>query len=176
MDSKAIKMGVLVCAAMAGVLLWVPAHRAQAWDGDRDELPGTWQVTTTQTDCQTGAPLPVPIFSALLSFHGNGTMTETTAAPAFAAGQRSIGLGVWRFGGERTFAVKSKALIEFTTPPTTTPPNPGFEAGSQILSQTITFSDHDRDHFSSAATTQFYDASGTEYRSGCATAVAERFE
>ena len=65
------------------------------------------------------------------------------------------------------------ALILFTTAPNS-PLTPGFQAGSQRLDQTIALTDPG--HFTSDAVTTFFDASGQEYRQGCATALGERFE
>jgi hypothetical protein len=170
--SKVFWVASLACVA---ALMLLPAGAAKAWDGEGEELRGAWNITITQTNCETGQALG-PSFQAMNTFAQGGTMLETTASPAFAVGQRSVGNGFWRFDGRRTYLAKSKAFINFTTPATMMPPNPGFEAGYQILSQTIEFPQGDRNHWSSAATTQFYDPNNNLYRSGCAVAAAERFE
>jgi hypothetical protein len=51
---------------------------------------------------------------------------------------------------------------------------PGFQAGSQRLSQAIDVTDPD--HFTSDAVSEFFDVGGNKYREGCATAVGQRFE
>jgi hypothetical protein len=170
-----VAAALLSMTVATAVWLWPSAPNAQAWDGEGDELRGLWDVTTTQTNCDTGQPV-APSFKALITFAAEGTMLETTTNPAFAPGQRSVGEGVWKFDGHRRYFAKSKAFLNFTTPATMTPPNPGFEAGYQILSQNIEFKEGERDRWTSAATTQFFDTAGTVYRSGCATAVAQRFE
>jgi hypothetical protein len=136
-------------------------------------LVGTWKVKVQLYNCSNNAPVGGP-FASLLTFNQGGTMTGSTVNPAFAAGQRGPDQGVWEHDGHHTYEAKSAALLSFTTPPS--PPfNPGFHAGMQILSQTIKF-DTNPDEFTSDATTEFFDVSGTLYRQGCASAVASRFE
>jgi hypothetical protein len=161
---------------LAAALVVGSALHASAQD-DRESssrmLEGTWWVqVTTLTDCVSRTPLIA--FSALLTFAGGGTMTGTTTNPGFAVGQRSPDHGVWaRKRAARTFKASSVALILFTTAPNI-PMTPGFQAGSQRLDQTIALTDPD--HFTSDAVTTFFDASGQQYRQGCATAVGERVE
>src|ERR1017187_9170532 len=52
-------------------------------------LEGTWRVTVTQKVCATGAQIGLP-FHSLLTFARGGTLTGTTASPAFLPGQRSV--------------------------------------------------------------------------------------
>jgi hypothetical protein len=136
-------------------------------------LEGTWWVQVmTLTDCVSRTPLVS--FSALLTFADGGTMTGATTNPGFTVGQRSPDHGVWgRTRAPRTFRASSVALILFTTAPNL-PMTPGFQAGSQRLDQAIALTDPD--HFTSDAVTTFFDASGQQYRQGCATAVGERVE
>jgi len=106
-----------------------------------------------------------PSFSSLLSFHEGGTMSGTTANPAFAAGQRTSDYGVWSFNGDHTYAAASEAFIIF--------PAGMFVKGTQRLVQAISV---DRDEFTSAATVQFFDANNVPVVSGCAVATGQRFE
>jgi hypothetical protein len=81
---------------------------------------------------------------------------------------------VWeRTGAGHTYRASSIALLLFASAPNV-PVSPGFQAGSQRLDQAIKVTDPD--HFMSNATTEFYDASGQTYRTGCATALGRRFE
>ena len=172
-NCKTLRSTVVVLAA---TLLMGLASRANAQDY-RDSsgrtLEGTWWVqVTTLTDCVSRTPLLS--FSSLLTFAGGGTMTGTTTNPGFAAGQRSPDHGVWARGRRaHEFTASSAALIVFTTSPNL-PTTPGFLAGSQRLNQKISLTD--RDHFTSNATTTFFDVSGQTYRQGCATAIGARFE
>jgi hypothetical protein len=139
-------------------------------------LVGTWRVTVTQVDCQTGDPLspPAPPFSSLLTFAVGGTMAEDTTNPAFGPGQRGAGQGVWTYKGRGAYGVKSVAFINYTTAPNPVAHNPGFEAGEQTITQTITFKDGPN-KWSSNAAIEFTDVNGVVYRQGCALATAQRF-
>ncbi len=176
MKSQALLPFHPIVVALAVVLVVGSAIRASAQDyGDSSSrtLQGTWWVqVTTFTDCASKTPLIS--FSALLTFADGGTMTGTTTNPGFAIGQRSPDHGVWaRRRAPHTFRASSVALILFTTAPNF-PQTPGFQAGSQRLDQTIALTDPD--HFTSDAVTRFFDASGQQYRQGCAMAIGERFE
>jgi len=118
-----------------------------------------------------------------VTFHRGGTVSESTTSPAFLIGQRGPGHGNWAFEENRRYSQRMVALINFDTPPNlpgtpgfnpTLPVSPGFYAGSSIVTQTVQLIDPD--HLISSGTNEFYKADGTRYRSGCSTAVAERFE
>lgn len=138
-------------------------------------LIGTWNVTVQQYACGSSTTLGKP-FVSILTFNDGGTMVEATTNSAFAAGQRGDGQGTWGFEGRRQFSAKSIAFINFTTPanPSSVPPNPGFTAGTQTISQGIVL--QDANSWNSDATIQFADTTGTIYRQGCAHATAIRFE
>jgi len=137
------------------------------------ELQGTWRVQVQQHNCQTTAPIGKP-FASLLAFADGGTMSETTISPAFAPGQRTSGFGVWSHEGRHIYSAKSVAFLLFTTPPNP-PMSPGFTACTQTITQNIQFKDGS-DQFTSQATVEFADTTGKVYRSGCATATAQRLE
>jgi hypothetical protein len=165
-------LGIL---AFAGVLILLTGHSTKAHAVSLfpiETLEGTWQVDVTQVNCQTGAALG-PAFPSYLSFAGNGTMAENTSNPGFAAGQRGPGLGVWHRSGRDSYKVDSIAFILFSTPGSG--PVPPFSAGTQTISQTITF-DHSPDEWTSNAAIQFADNTGAVYRQGCAVASGKRFE
>ncbi len=113
-------------------------------------------------------------FASLLTFNEGGTFTGSTSNPGFAVGQRGPEQGVWEREGHSTYEAKSVAFIFFATTPNP-PISPGFNAGTQTISQSIKF-DSNPDEFASDATIQFLDAAGTLYRQGCASAVAKRFD
>ena len=136
-------------------------------------LVGTWRVKVQLYNCQTNAPIGKQ-FASLLTFNDGGTLFGSTTNPVFAVGQRDNDQGVWEHDGHRTFEAKSAAFLNFTTPPS--PPfNPGFQAGTQVLTQKIEFGSNP-DEFTSEATVEFFDVDGTSYRKGCASATALRFE
>jgi hypothetical protein len=139
---------------------------AQDMESAASPLVGTWQVKVTLVNCQTGAPLGPPPFSSLLTFARGGTMAEDTTNPSFAPGQRSSGQGVWETTSPSVFNVRSVAFINFSTPV--------FQAGQQVIQQTITY-DNPSDQWSAVAAIKFTDTNGAVYRQGCATATAARF-
>jgi hypothetical protein len=134
-------------------------------------LAGTWAIQVTPRSCATGAALPS--FNSLVTFHQGGTLSESAGSLAFAAGQRSPGHGIWARQRNNTYLQKMVALILFDSPPNL-PSSPGFSAGWQTVTHTVVPSD--ADHFTSSGTNEFYNSNGVVYRSGCSTAVGERFE
>jgi hypothetical protein len=164
---------VVLTGALAVGLVQSVSAKADSPNAEARTLEGTWWVQVTAlTDCVSQVPLMS--FTALLTFAKGGTMTGTTANPAFALGQRSTDHGVWfRSGAAHTYKASSLALLLFETAPNF-PATPGFQAGSQRLSQAIDVTDPD--HFASDAVSEFFDLSGRKYREGCATAVGQRFE
>jgi len=87
--------GCCIGLVLAGALVqafWGERNRRAECEGT---LQGTWRVQVTPINCQTGAPLPIPSFSALDSYASGGTLTEVVNAAAFLPGQVTPGLGVW---------------------------------------------------------------------------------
>lgn len=136
-------------------------------------IVGVWRVEVQSYVCGTNTLVGKP-FSSVLTFNAGGTLNGATTNPAFALGQRGTDQGTWNYENGTTFKAKDIAFLFFTSAPTP-PSNPGFQAGSQILSQTITLNENS-DEFTSKATTEFFDVDGKSYRQGCATAAGKRFE
>jgi hypothetical protein len=144
-------------------------------------IVGAWVVEVTLRNCTTQAPMGT--FSSLVTFHRGGTMSETTGSAAFVPGQRSDGHGAWTRQRPGQFLQSLVALIRFTTEPNlpgspgfdpSLPVSPGFFAGWQTISHTVTQTD--ANHMTSAGTNAFYKSDGELYRTGCSTAVGQRFE
>jgi hypothetical protein len=187
MNPKVWKLLRLTCLlGLTGAAIFVAewstnakAKPPAAWDNDRDNgktLEGTWSVKVHLIDCNTKTPKG-PAFASYLAFGGDGTLSENTANPGFAVGQRGPGLGIWSHVGHHTYSAESVAFILFSTPgnPPTLPP---FKAGTQTITQTITF-ENDPDEFTSEASIEFADdATPTPnvYRKGCALATGTRFK
>jgi hypothetical protein len=170
MRSNIWKASLLLAAAV----MVVPALGQSAGHTEsKTKLVGTWQVTVTQVDCQSGTQLGSP-FTSLLTFAQGGTMNEDTENPAFGHGQRGGGQGTWSSTGQSTYSAMSLALIKYTTQPNQKTHNPGFTAGQQSISQNITFND-ETGQWSSTASVVFTDTNGSVYRQGCATASAAPF-
>jgi hypothetical protein len=160
----------------------VPAGAQSDDSGDQASLAGAWMVQVTLRNCDTGAPLG-PAFDSLVTFHGDGTMSEAPASLAFAPGQRSPGHGAWSRKRGQTYRQEMIALVLFDTEPNlpgtpgfdpTKPVSPGFFAGWQTVSHTIRLIAADQ--IASAGTNGFYKKNGDLYRSGCSTATGRRFQ
>jgi len=149
-----------------------PALADSAASGPNARLVGAWGVQVTIRNCATNAPLGPP-FSALVTFHRGGTLSEAAGSLAFAIGQRSPGTGAWARQGPNVYLQRMVALILFDTPPNL-PFSPGFFAGWQTVTHTVELSD--ADHFTSAGANEFYKLNGEVYRTGCSTATGQRFE
>jgi hypothetical protein len=117
-----------------------------------------------------------------VTFHGDGTISESAGSLAFAPGQRSPGHGTWTRKSRHTYGQEMIALILFDTAPNlpgaptfdpTKPVSPGFFAGSVTVSHTVRFTADDR--IASAGTNGFFKTNGELYRSGCSTATGARF-
>jgi hypothetical protein len=161
----------LAAALAVGSMLVLSAGSRLAADADHSDhrLEGTWRVEVTTEDCTSGAP--VLTFRALLSFAKGGTLSGTTASPAFRPGQRTSDYGVWRQTGGDTYRAVSEAFTLFDSP--AAPPVPGFVRGVQRLTQAI---EVEGDTFASDAAVRFFNANGDLLVTGCATAAGRRMK
>jgi hypothetical protein len=173
--------------AIACFMLFLAGTSIAAADDSTEDSPsaglvGTWMIQVTLRDCASGAPLG-PAFPSLVTFHRDGTITEDPGSVAFAPGQRSSGHGTWTHQPGHTFAQEMIALVLFTTSPNlpsvpgfdpSKPVSPGFFAGSSTVSHTIRLTG--RDQVESSGTNRFYNSNGEVYRTGCSTAMGQRFE
>ena len=181
--SKALVGGrVAAVVALTGVLLTAAGGRTAIASGSREGLEGAWAVQVTLRDCATNAALGAP-FNSLVSFHDGGTLSESAGSLGFAAGQRSPGHGTWTREGSHAFLHRMIALILIDTPanlPGTPgfnpalPVSPGFFAGWQTVTHTLTLTD--ADHAPAAGPNAFYQSVVTWSRPGCSTATAQRLE
>lgn len=140
-------------------------------DGRAFTVEGTWFVQVQLRVCPTQVPIGPP-FHSLVSFLADGTVVESSEAPAFAIGQRPPAHGRWTRTGGHTFSQRMLSLIAFDTPPN--PPAPGFKRGASLVVQAVDLSDPNT--FTSSGTNAFYDVNGQIYMTGCATAVGHRFQ
>ena len=126
---------------------------------DAQTLEGTWQVTVTIKNCETGTPIRTVL--ALNTFLLGGSMFET--ATGFL---RSPSHGTWK----RIDGNGYTATFQFFT----------FNAdgswlGSNKITRTITLS-QDHQTFTAVASVAILDASNNVIANGCATETAQRFE
>jgi hypothetical protein len=162
--------GAPLALAITLALAATGAAQAHGHEFRSASLTGTWRVQVTTYNCSSG--IENPAFPAFLTFAADGTLVETTANPAFVAGQRSPGHGFWDRTGHNSWRAVSEAFLLFSS--AAHGPFPGLAQGVQRLEQNIEFAGPDR--ISSEATVEFLDASGTVTLSGCARAVGTRFE
>ena len=159
---------ITVAFALTAAIVTSASHPALAQSTQSASgLVGAWIVQVTLRDCVTNAPRGT--FTSLVTFHRGGTLSESTASLAYAIGQRTPGHGTWTQQGPETYLQRMIALILFDTPA-----NLPIFAGWQEVTHTIELLDNQ--HFSSAGTNKFYRSDGTVYRTGCSTAVGQRFE
>lgn len=129
-------------------------------------LHGVWAVTISPRNCATNQPLPVPPARTLLTFHGDGTSTESVSAAGFATGQRAIGHGKWVHTGGTTFVERTVAMILFDAGL--------YQAGWQLITRTITMTD--ANNYTSSGPSDFYNLNRQLYFTACASAVGERVQ
>ena len=162
-------VGGVAAGIAVAIILTASRVGADSSESSGGALQGTWVVEVTLRNCQTNAVLTS--FPALLTHAQGGTSVEVPNARGFAPGQRTNGLGVWWHERDHTFRARIVALINFETPPNP-PVSPGFLAGWQTLTTTITMTDRDR--FESVGSVEFYDAHGQLYRTGCSSGAGQR--
>jgi len=183
--SRAFGWGRIISVSLAAALFLMPGNVALLAHPDesvpKSALEGTWLVQVTLRNCATSASLGS--FNSIVTFHTGGTLSEATSSPGFAIGQRSPGHGSWAPQGHHEYSQRMVALVNFDTaanlPGTpgfdpSRPVTPGFFAGWSVVTHTVTLTDED--HGTSSGTNAFYKADGTVYRTGCSTAVVQRFE
>jgi hypothetical protein len=139
-----------------------------AADQSTADMIGSWHVEVTTYDCQSGRENKP--FVSLLAFSEGGTLTGSTANPAFLPGQRSGETGYWSHVGSADFTSVSEAFIEFAS--AARGPIPPFARGHQRIEQWITLAN--RNLFQSEAALSFFDENGTVVATGCAKAIGRR--
>jgi len=128
-------------------------------------LEGSWLVKVQPVFCDTGAPRPVPAFDSLMTFGAGGTLIETTSMPAFALGQRSIGIGYWERTGRNSYDAVVQAFVQSTAGQ--------YTRGTQRFEMAVTLVD--ADHWTTTADVIFRDMAGNVIPpTGCMSATAER--
>jgi hypothetical protein len=171
-----------VLTGLSGMLVASSPQTVRANDNGQPRLVGAWAVQVTVRNCATNAPIGAA-FVSLVSFHRGGTLSESSGSPAHVPGQRSEGHGAWQQLRAHTFSQQVIGLIRFDSAPNlpgtptfdpTRPVSPGFSSGWQTISHRIRLTGPDR--FKSSGITEFFDSNGQSYRTGCSTAVGERFE
>jgi hypothetical protein len=151
--------GFLAASAMPGASAQAsPATQSTPNAG----LGGTWQFQISLENCETKATVGAPFYS-LLTFNGNGTMTETTSNPMFYPAERGPGHGVWSQVNGTTYNATSEAFITLN----------GELQKVQTITQTIEMTGKDT-LMTTSAKVKFAAPDGTVLMEGCASATASR--
>ena len=162
---------VVLILVLAGALVQPFGGNATAGPNGEGTLQGTWRVQVTPINCQTGAPLPIPSFSALDSYARGGTLTEVVNAAAFLPGQVTPGLGVWSHAQANAYKAVWEVFILFDTPPAV--PGFPFKRGVQRLMRDI---EVHGDQMTFNGSSQFFDTNGNVLAVACASGTGTRFE
>jgi hypothetical protein len=135
------------------------------WQAQR--LEGSWMFQVSLQDCTSHAPIGAPFFS-LLTFNRGGTVTETTANPAFVPPTvRGPGHGIWKHEERRGYGYEATTTAFITVN--------GVLARTQTITQTIELEGEDSLKTTSASV-KFFSLTGSLLMSGCAVATAKRIE
>src|ERR1700757_3609818 len=94
-------MGAMALTLLVLALL-MPARKALCQQGGGGRLDGTWDVTLTVRNCQTGAA--IVSFPEVATFMFGGTMIDSTSGRAQAL--KTPGQGVWNHVGGNVYEFK----------------------------------------------------------------------
>jgi hypothetical protein len=160
-------MSLLAAVGLVSLLAWGFVVRARAtadWH-EPQGLVGTWRVQLTPVYCPgvtTGTLAPQ--FQGLVSFAGDGTLTNTFTNSLF--GYDTPGHGSWWKTGDRTYNDVFEILI--VDPPATSP----YVPGTLKSFGAITLDDEDK--FTAQIVAEYFNSSGTIYLTKCIDVAAKR--
>jgi hypothetical protein len=156
----------LATAAAAAVLM-ISTAGATGPDGfghrHGRSIVGVWLMEVTLTNCATGAPIGVPPFKAINTFHEGGTLSEHGAR--FGPATRNNGQGVWKQVGRNRYS--SRFIFQRFDAN-------GLYIGTQEINRISTLSD-DGKTTSTTATVRIVDQNDVLLVTGCATEEGTRF-
>jgi len=154
----AVSLGVV--ASLAFTQVWVSA---QVDNGKG--LVGSWDVTITPRNCETGEPAPFPpSFSAVQTYNQGGTMLASVLP---APGVTNLeGHGVWEHWTGRQYSVAFR-ILKYG-------PDGSF-LGKDVIRDLITL-DPSGDSYTSTGGLDVGGPGGNVLFHGCATSSATRFE
>ncbi len=167
-----MKRQTLKAIGGASLAIWVLAVfaqvrvPAQVHKGNEQGLVGSWDVTVTIRDCQTGDPIPfIPIFPAMVTYNQGGTMQESDlGAPGLV---HLLGHGVWEHQNGRRYSAAFRDLLF----------NDRTFVGTNVVREAITLGPGG-DTYTATATFELLDANGEVIpgAGGCGTETATRFK
>ena len=125
-------------------------------------LEGVWLAQVSVTDCTNPSTTLLGPFPSLLTFHADGTVTETAPAPPNS--QRSASHGLWRRVSRNTFdEAMTFQRLDVT----------GIFLGTQVIRATLQLGD---DSYTAQGKFEIKESHGATIASGCSSVVAKRFE
>lgn len=158
------KLALLSGLMLALPILLMPMTNVTAQEDQSQarSLEGAWRAQITLRVCQTGAE--IRSFPAVVTFERGGTMHATAAAAS--PSRVTSDVGHWWHTGGHSFAALTDAFLFSPT---------GDWIGTQRVTRTIEIGD-DPNSFTADTTTEILDPGGNLLATGCATAVAHRFD
>jgi hypothetical protein len=132
-------------------------------------LVGTWRVTLTPRNCQTGDPIAAPgaPYQGLYTFHEGGTMSERLTDTVVLPTLHGPGHGVWKrtLGWQRySYAIAFNRYDAL-----------GTVTGTQRGRADLLLGDSGND-YTTTGTSQIFDADGNLLGTNCSTIEATRYE
>jgi hypothetical protein len=139
------------------------AHDYDDWGAwGASALQGVWLTQVSVVNCANPTIVFAGPFPGLLTFHADGTASETAPAPPNS--QRSVSHGLWHRSGRNTF---ESALIFERLDVT------GVFLGTQVIRAT---SQVINDSYTAKGAFEIKDAHGATIGSGCSAVTATRFK
>ena len=124
-------------------------------------LEGTWMVTVTIRNCETGTA--ITSFKAMDLFIQGGSLVDTNAAPPSTRGP---GMGSWEFLGDHDFKSTLRFFLYNAD---------GTFAGVRRIAQNISIGD-DNNTWESTVGIIVFNPAGNQVATACGTAVGVRAE
>ncbi|MEO8010679.1 MAG: hypothetical protein ABI650_03440 [Dokdonella sp.] len=128
-------------------------------------IVGTWQVKVSLHDCTSGVQIGMP-FDSLLTFADGGTLTETTANAMFHPAVRSGGHGYRNRDSRSRYTAATLAYVTAN----------GALTRIQKITRSIVMGPNPDEFSVPRADIRFFDPAGNPLMTGCASAVAVRFD
>ena len=149
-----------LCVLAAILTLTAIGSAQQNLGGGR--LAGTWDVSVTIRNCQTGGVIMT--FDSITQFMQGGTLLDSTSS--IPQSEKTPGHGIWRHLQGNTYRFMFKAF-HFDSE--------GKYAEYRIVTHDAEM-DSSGDSYTSAGNVQFYTPDGTLMRTGCSSTTATRLQ
>jgi hypothetical protein len=156
---------------IAIITLAVAASTSLVWSADRASgvptptIQGVWQVSRQGVNCSDPNQLLGPPFPAIMTFHGDGTVTGATKSPVSGPFDTPE-YGLWqREPGSQNYSFREVNYRYDAT---------GIFIGQLVIAANLNLTDNNS--FTYSATIQLFDANGNLIATLCGRGTATRFE